>query len=1047
MGGPLRRPARPPQSADPRVSSPLVGGDLLSVLHEVVGDCRIPRATYRLQFSRAFTFRDAEAIVPYLDELGISDVYASPILKARPNSTHGYDICDHSRLNPDLGGEADFETFVSALKKRGMGLVVDMVPNHMAINDPANTWWMDVLENGPASAYSSYFDIEWLPVKAELEGKVLLPMLEDQYGKVLEDGRLELVYNEGAFFIGYYHFVLPVAPRTYEALLRHRLPDVVEALGEEHVHTQELQSILTALSHLPLRDEVEPERIAERNREKEVVKRRIAGLHDASAVVREAIDASIRDFNGDPRDPRSFDLLDSFLGDQAHRLAWWRVAGEEINYRRFFDINEMAAIRVELPEVFQASHKLLLQLLAEGKVTGVRVDHPDGLWDPAGYFRSLQESYVCRRLVTRLGVLDSEPDLQPKVRAWLDECASAAVDGPDRQWPLYVVAEKILAEGEPLPDDWAVYGTTGYDFLNAVNGLFVDKTQSRRFDRICQQFTGAHTTFRNLANSTKKMIMLVSLASEINALSHQLERIAEKNRWYRDFTLNSLTFAIREVMAALPVYRTYYSRANAAPSVRDQSYIRAAVAEAKRRNPRTAEAVFDFIEDTLLLRNLQNFSEADRPGVVAFVMKFQQVSGPVMAKGVEDTAFYVHSRLVSLNDVGGEPDRFGLSVAEFHRQNVERQRRWPHSLLATSTHDTKRSEDVRVRISVLSEIGPDWRAAVLRWGRRNARKKTRVDRELAPDRNDEYLLYQTLLGAWPTGPLSREAVADLRERLVAYMHKAAKEAKVHTSWVNPNEEYEAAVERFVREILPDDIEDPFIQDLWRFQRRVSYFGSFSALSQVLLKLASPGVPDFYQGTEMWDLSLVDPDNRRAIDFGLRERLLAELKKQIAQHEEDLGPFARGSLATMEDGRAKLYVTYQALSCRRAREDVFAQGHYLPLRTLGRHRNHVCAFARRLGRRSVIAVAPRLVAGLVRGAERPPVGAEVWDDTRLIVPAGLASSVYRDVFTGARLSAGREGRGAGWSLKLGDVLENFPLALLESCTDESGGPAHFYHLAP
>src|SRR5262245_55433758 len=491
---------------------------------------RVPTATYRLQFHGEFRFAEAHDRIDYFFALGISDIYASPIFKARPGSTHGYDVIDHGDVDPALGGEQGFTAFSAALRAQGMGLVLDIVPNHMGIATTDNTWWMDVLENGPSSTYAAYFDIDWRPVNPHLENKVLLPILGDLYGNVLEDGKLRLVYEDGAFFISYHDAKLPVAPQTYSTILERRLDPLTQKLGKDNPSVLECQSILTAIGHLPPRTDLDPEKREERHRENEIIKRRIASLCQASAEVRSAIDLAVWEFNGTVGNPRSFDLLDGLMDAQPYRLAFWRVAGEEINYRRFFDINELAAIRTETPEVFQATHQLILRFLAEGKATGLRVDHPDGLWDPASYFHQLQQSSPSH--------------------------ANQATTSDDR-WPVYIVAEKILAKGESLPEDWAVCGTTGYDFLNQVNGIFIRRTNRRAFDSIYSDFTGSKTNFRNLVNSTKKMIMLVSLASEINALSHDLDNISERNRHYRDFTLNSLTFAIREVIACLSVYRSY----------------------------------------------------------------------------------------------------------------------------------------------------------------------------------------------------------------------------------------------------------------------------------------------------------------------------------------------------------------------------------------------------------------------------------------------------------------------------------------------------------
>jgi len=991
----------------------------------------VPSATYRLQLNARFSFRDARDLVPYLDALGITDCYASPVLQARAGSPHGYDICDHSRLNPDLGGEEEFESFSDELRARGMGLILDMVPNHMGIADAGNAWWMDVLENGSSSVYARHFDIDWHPVNPDLENKVLLPLLEDQYGRVLEAGKIRLGFENGAFFLYYYDVKLPIAPCTYPIILEGALAGVACELGEEHPELHELRSILTALSYLPPRDELPAAKVVERNREKEVIKRRLATLYDASPSVRSALDGAVVALNGNVGDPRSFDALDNLIEHQAFRPAYWRVATEEVNYRRFFDINELAAVRMESPEVFESAHRILFRLLADGKATGLRIDHPDGLREPARYFRELQESFVLTHVRAALPAEHPVDDLPRTVARCFADALGQQSFRPT-VWPLYVVAEKILSEGEALPPDWAVDGTTGYDFLNAVNGLFVDADSRDAFDHIYQQFTRGRTDFRQMVNSTKKMIMLVGMASEINALGHQLDRIAERNRRYRDFTLNSLTFALREVIACLRVYRTYISGPDGVSS-RDRQFLEAAIEEAKRRNPRTAEAIFDFVRDTLLLDNLGDFGESDRPQLIEWAMKFQQLTGPIMAKSVEDTVFYTYNRLISLNEVGGSPDRYGVSLSAFHRQNIERLERWPHSLLSTSTHDTKRSEDVRARLDALSEMAEEWEAALGRWSRLNSSKKLVVDDQPAPDRNDEYLLYQILLGAWPAEPLAADGIAAFRQRIADYMRKATKEAKVHTSWVNPNQEYDDAIEQFVVRVLPDCENDPFLQDLLVFQRKLAYFGYFNSLSQVLLKLTCPGVPDFYQGSEMWDLSLVDPDNRRPVDYRRRSEVLSDLRNRIDTLGGDLRPLASELLANVPDGRIKLYLIYQALQYRRAHERLFKLGAYVPLEASGSKRDHICAFVRSTSAEAILVVAPRLVVRLADANVQPPIGAEVWKTTWLVLPASLASCRYRNLFTGEVLTTDNHDGTSG--LWLSKVLGTFPVALLECCSAE------------
>ncbi|MCS6888837.1 MAG: malto-oligosyltrehalose synthase [Chloroflexus sp.] len=975
----------------------------------------IPRATYRLQLNADLTFTDVAKLVSYFADLGISDLYVSPILTPRAGSRHGYDITDHSQLNPELGGAEGFAQLAEALRAHRLGLILDVVPNHMGIGDMRNYWWRDVLENGPSSIFAPYFDIDWDPVPPELHGKVLLPVLGDQYGVILERGELRLYYDEdGGFSLGYWEHRFPLNPRSYADILAHRLDDLLGELGPDHPDAIELQSIITAIGYLPARHETAPERVIERNREKEVVKRRIATLAAASAPVRRMIEQALADYNGDPADPKSFDLLDALIARQSYRLAFWRVATEEINYRRFFDINDLAAIRVELPEVLQATHDLTLRLLAEGIATGARIDHPDGLWQPAAYFRQLQESYLRYAAAVRFG--GSAPaDLEQQIQTRL-----AQAERGERRWPLYVVAEKILSHGEQLPADWAVAGTTGYDFLNQIGGALIDRSSQRALNRLYSQFAGPQPTFANLVNSKKKEIMLVALASEVNTLSHLLDRLAERTRRYRDFTLNSLTFAIREVIAGMPVYRTYIS-AGGGVSERDEQAIRYAVREAKRRNPRTAAQIFDFLEETLLLRNLDHFAPEVRDDVVRFVMKFQQLSGPVMAKGVEDTAFYVYNRLVALNEVGGHPELFGNDVAELHQAAYERQQRWPHSMVTTSTHDTKRSEDVRARISVLSELPDEWRKQVLQWSRLNAAKRSQIEGGIAPSRNDEYLLYQTLVGAWE----GMEQLPRFTERMVAYMEKATREAKVNTSWINPNAAYDAAVQRFVTGILDPRRSRRFLESLDAFAKRIAFFGRFNSLTQTLVRLATPGVPDLYQGCELWDVSLVDPDNRRPVDFQRRAALLAELQAQRAAR--GALALAEELLATAADGRIKLYTIATALACRRDRPDLFQAGAYLPIYAAGPAADHVIAFARRHAEAGeVLAVAPRLTARLSGGREAPPVG-ELWGETWLPVPDIAPGTRYRNVFTDECLTVADHPAGPG--LAMAGVLQRWPVALL------------------
>jgi (1->4)-alpha-D-glucan 1-alpha-D-glucosylmutase len=760
-----------------------------------------------------------------------------------------------------------------------------------------------------------------------------------------------------------------------------------QELGRRHDQVQELASIVTAVRHLPPRRTLDAAAQEERNREKQIVKRRIAALCTASAQFREALDVELRGINGQQGVPSSFDRLDELLADQSYRLAFWRVAAEEINYRRFFDIAELAAVRMEDPAVFADTHRLLMRLIGEGNTQGLRIDHPDGLRDPAAYFRRLQESCL------------------------------AALQAPSPEGnKFYVVVEKILETSEHLRTDWAVSGTTGYDFLNVLNGLFVARDNAQFFSTIYFRFLRQGTQhFKDLANSTKKMVMLISLASEVNELGYLLRDIAISDRRHRDFTLNSLTFAIREVIAALTIYRTYIDPETGRASPEDVVAIDQAVADAKRRNPRTDPSIFDFVSDTLLLRD-ETANGAAREHRLKFIVRFQQTTGPVMAKGTEDTAFYQYNRLISLNEVGGDPDTFGRSMSAFHRHNVERARDWPASLLGTSTHDTKRSEDVRARINVLSELPRDWRAALTRWTRLNGRKKVSVQGRTAPDRNEEYLLYQTLLGAWPFGGPDETFVG----RTCEFMLKALKEAKVHTSWITPNREYEEAVLQFTRAILDPLESGAFLDDLCQLQRKVAWYGIFNSLSQTVLKLGSPGVADMYQGNELWDFSLVDPDNRRPVDFSVREQAL----RGIVARSDDRPQLARELLDSREDGRIKLYVTQRLLCRRREQPRLFVGAGYTPLRG----NPHVAAFVRSADGHQLVIAAPVQIATLMRGALETPIGADVWQDDRLVV-SGEPGRRYVNLFTGRDvISEDLDGRAI---LRLAKLFAEFPVAALLS----------------
>jgi (1->4)-alpha-D-glucan 1-alpha-D-glucosylmutase len=941
---------------------------------------RIPVCTYRLQLNRQFTFAQAREITPYLHDLGISDAYASPYFQARAESMHGYDITDHNKLNAAIGSRAEYDAWVAELHARGMGQLLDFVPNHMGIGETLNTWWMDVLENGPSSPYAKYFDVEWRPLKTDLHDKVLLPILGDQYGRVLERGELQVRFDAGAFYLCYYEHEFPIAPGTFRHILQIALDHLAKYKNEEFY--AEFQSILTALDYLPRRTETDPEKIAERTREKEIIKRRLERRCQEAPQVQRAIGQALTEINGRAGDPRSFDNLDELLNAQAYRLAFWRVAAEEINYRRFFDINDLAAIRQEEPEVFDATHKFLLDLVGHGAVTGIRIDHPDGLYLPRAYFAKLQE-----------------------------RCAEALGRGTNEDGrALYLAVEKILTGDEPLRRDWPVHGTTGYEFTTQVTQLLVDQAAEAAMTNTFRKFVGHSMHYGHLVYAKKRLVMRLSLANDINVLGNMLDRLSEQNRWFRDFTLQALVLAVRETIACFPVYRTYLEP-DRPVNDEDRQVIERAISAAKRRNPGIEASVFNFLRDILLLRVPENLEDDARAGQTHFVLKFQQYTGPIMAKGVEDTAFYIFNRLVALNEVGGEPQRFGSGVEAFHRKNVDRLRDWPASLLTTTTHDTKRSEDTRARMAAISELPDTWRRFVQRARSVNRRLKRRLEEADAPDANEEYLLYQTLLGTWPvdaSGAAERKVSPEYIERIQQYMQKALNESKLNTSWIQPNDDWLGATRDFVAGILEPSAKNRFLPLLYPLAEEIGRIGVINSLSQTLLKLTSPGVPDIYQGTELWDFSLVDPDNRRTVDYASRREIIKGLTSSNPGE----------MLRHWPDGRLKMFLIQRTLKCRNEQTELFRRGEYLPMSAKGALAGCIVGFARKLGEQLVIVIAPRLSARV----GFPPLG-DKWQDTTIELPPEVNFPHGIDIFTGRDMGAG------GNQLKMAEVLATLPFALI------------------
>jgi (1->4)-alpha-D-glucan 1-alpha-D-glucosylmutase len=976
---------------------------------------RIPSSSYRLQLNSQFTFKQAVGLVEYLYDLGISDCYISPLLASRAGSLHGYDITDHSRLNPEIGDEAEFAGFAQLLKDRRMGLILDVVPNHMCIAYGANQWWNDVLENGPSSPFARFFDIDWLPPKPDLAEKVLLPMLGEQYGRALENQELRLAYDRGSFLIRYYETRLPIAPRTYTHILEPLLEELRSRDTVSPHDLMELESIITALRYLPPRSETDEARRKERHREKEVIKRRLDKLIEECEEARRVLQEVLAEINGESGNPRSLNRLERLLADQAYRLSYWRVAADEINYRRFFDINELAAIRVEEPEVFAAVHRLIFQLIRQGQVTGLRIDHVDGLLDPMQYLNDLQDGCLLNESLSAAAAAESTSPLQ-----------SRQADASNL--PAYIVVEKILGHDELLRPDWAVHGTTGYGFLNLLNGVFIDTENKLAFLLLYQRFTGLAINFSDLIYECKKLILRVAMSSELHVLARKLDRISEQLRNSRDFTLNSLQYALGELIACFPIYRTYIRVDQTEVNEEDQRHIRRAISEAKQRNPATSISLFDFIGSLLLLEDPEGLSGEEIAERRNFVLRFQQLTGPVMAKGMEDTAFYRYFPLASLNEVGGDPARFGITVEVLHDKNMQRMYERPYGLSATSTHDTKRSEDVRARLNVLSEMPAQWYRNILRWQKLNQDHRTRLNGIESPDANDEYLIYQTLVGAWPLSPQIEDRpgneLDEFSRRIEEYVIKAIREAKVHSSWINPNEAYEHGARRFIRAILELAPKNRFLNEFTNFQQTIARAGMFNSLSQTLLKVTSPGVPDFYQGTEIWDFSLVDPDNRRPVDFSQRRKLLAEIRET---ERGDLPGFVERMMQCPEDGRIKMYLMKQALNFRRAQHELFTTGDYQPLQVAGSKKDHVIAFSRTLRNKSVIVATGRFFSRL-GPPDRLPIGRDAWNETFIVMERRMRFCSYRNVFTGEALAVSEQNNRNG--LSLADLFSRLPVAMME-----------------
>ena len=941
---------------------------------------RAPLATYRLQFNSNFRFRDAISILDYLRELGISHVYSSPVLGSRSGSGHGYDVTDPTKIDLDEGGEEEFAALQSALEERGMGLVLDLVPNHMAASKE-NRWWMDVLEFGPDSPFASYFDIDWKPPSRTLENKLLLPFLGRPFGDVLNDGEMHLDWQDGRFVLQYGEQLFPIAPTSYAQILNSPVNGKSASLESDSPSAQEWRGVLAVAQSIALGNGALA--VADRRAKFEGMCDRLHQLLIASPEVYAHVERTLEVLNGKPGSPSSFNELEHILAGQHYRLAFWQTASDAINYRRFFSITDLVGVRVDDPAVFDATHEKAIRIGLSKSCSGFRIDHIDGLREPARYLKRLRERLSSQR--------------------------------PEHD-DLYLIVEKILEQNEWLPADWPVEGTTGYDYLNFANRLLVDERQAGALEDIYAKWIGLSIDFNDLLHEKKKLIMRTLLGVEIRAVSRALAELARDDRYARELHPAELAEALIEVTACLPVYRTYIQSLEVPEAAR--KVITEAIESARGRRTTLAAEYFNFVSDVLLLAAAEHIRPEQREARLAFVTRWQQFTGSIMAKGMEDTALYIYFPLASLNEVGGDPRVSTTHHSAFHQLIATRQKNWPDSMNATTTHDTKRSEDTRARIAVLSEIPEKWEAALLCSSRTNDKFVHKADGAAVPDRNEEYLFYQTLVGVWP---LHKDEWTTLVPRVQDYMIKATREAKVHTRWTRPNEAHESALRDFVANVLDRRSNSEFCAKFEQFQQFTALYGMMNGLSQTLLKTTCPGVPDCYQGSELWDLRLVDPDNRGTIDFEKRRELATTLreayKSQNGQNIEKL-------LESWQDGIVKMHVLNRALNARKENPDLFLDGEYLPIEVKGQHKDRVVAFARKNGNHWLVSISVRCIASVQAPVIGPEKRRDFWNQTELILPSGAPAHWINTLAGGAAGIATATDR-----LNVGAAFESFPLALL------------------
>jgi len=961
---------------------------------------RIPSATYRIQFNADFRFTDAEEIIPYLHDLGITDLYASPRFKARTGSSHGYDVADPLRINPELGTEDEFNRLSDRLSQYDMGLLLDIVPNHMAVS-AENPWWMDVLENGRGSRYARFFDIDWQPpgpkVSVLLANRVILPILPETYSRVLLQQGFKLLLDNRGFFIQYQNNRLPINPNTYPLILDLAADLLKEKNEARSAKLRELRLPANPVPH----DDAEVQNAAEENEKASArLKAELWHLHQDDDAIRQALTDALTTFNGVPGEEGSFLRLDALLNAQAYRLADWRLARDEINYRRFFDINDLIGLRTEDPIVFAARHASIMRLIQEGKVSGLRIDHIDGLFDPLEYLQRLKSIPVS---------------------------GAGEHNGAS---PIYTVVEKITCGSEELPSEWPVFGGTGYDFLNAVNAVFIDQSGYRALEKSYRKFAGLKLSFADAWYVQKKDVMKQLFATDVRSLAYRLARLAAVVPAARDLPAGELIRGLKEVTASLPIYRTYYRDANL--RAQDRVFLEQALANAIGRGAPAAvsEAVWNFLRG-VFLSELSFATDLERAAWLDFIMRWQQFTGAVMAKGLEDTALFTHHSLISVNEVGNNPfhDDICFGSQSFHEFNRRTLENHPHTLNATSTHDTKWSEDVRARLNVLSEIPGVWNKRLKRWSHWNKSKKTRLGDHVVPTPNEEVILYQSMLGVWPTECPSNANCGKLEARIEEFFIKAAREAKTGTSWISPNEPHEAALRKFVHSIVDGSGDNRFLTDFLTLQKKLAFYGAANSWSQLILKITSPGVPDFYQGNEIWNFRLTDPDNRQPVNFKKRIEMLQELKSNGSDAFPDL---CQDFLSHWHDGRLKLYITMCLLRLRKAHADMFLDGDYIALEVRGKS-EFVHAFARRSrGAWAVVAV-PRLLTNLTAQGGFP-LGRKAWGSAALVLPSG-APPRWVNVLTSESLTP--TARGTKLLVPLSDIFRHLPFGVLTHIpSDES-----------